>query len=139
MRLSLQLQFQLPFPVNYKKMIRHLKCGMQFADVFGGILISDVRPNLPCGAGFMFATEVSPYGRFSFTIFHSGKIQARGSGDALVTAALQEHCARVYSILCGIRSLIEPVTEQEKEESTRRRSRTPKEKKGGAARANLPY
>lgn len=39
MRLSLQLQFQLPFPVNYKKIIRHLKCGMQFVDNFGGILI----------------------------------------------------------------------------------------------------
>ena len=39
-RLSLQLQFQLPFPVNYKKMIRHLKCGSQFLDpVHGSILI----------------------------------------------------------------------------------------------------
>ena len=71
-------------------------------------------------------------------MFHSGKIQARGSGGALVIAALQEQCARVYSILCGIRSLIEPVTEQEKEENTRRRSRVPKDKKGGAARAE-PY
>jgi hypothetical protein len=39
-RLSLQLQFQLPFPVNYKKMIRHLKCGSQFLDpIHGSILI----------------------------------------------------------------------------------------------------
>lgn len=80
-RLSLQLQFQLPFPVNYKKMIRHLKCGSQFLDpIHGSILIrfenttaslafilfliddiSDVRPNLPCGAGFMFATEFPQY------------------------------------------------------------------------------
>ena len=77
-RLSLQLQFQLPFPVNYKKMIRQLKCGSQFIDSSQGsflircgpnkmfsfhpffvptLPVSDVRPNLPCGAGFMFATD----------------------------------------------------------------------------------
>jgi len=43
-RLSLQLQFQLPFPVNYKKMIRHVKCGTQFVDPSrGSILIRCVR------------------------------------------------------------------------------------------------
>ena len=43
-RLSLQLQFQLPFPVNYKKMIRHVKCGAQFVDPSrGSILIRYVR------------------------------------------------------------------------------------------------
>lgn len=79
-RLSLQLQFQLPFAVNYKKMIRHVKSGSRFVDPRGSILIrlqrphmflilvyvsdfliSDVRPNLPCGAGFMFATDVPRY------------------------------------------------------------------------------
>jgi len=68
-------------------------------------------------------------------VFHSGKIQARGSGDVHVISVLQQQCARVYSILCGIRSLIEPVTEQEKLESTRRRARLPKAK---VARAE-PY
>ncbi len=79
-RLSLQLQFQLPFTVNYKKIIRHVKCGSRFVDPRGSILIrlerpvflmlmyffliflsSDVRPNLPCGAGFMFATDFPRY------------------------------------------------------------------------------
>ncbi len=38
-RLSLQLQFQLPFAVNYKKMIRHVKSGSRFVDPRGSILI----------------------------------------------------------------------------------------------------
>jgi hypothetical protein len=52
-----------------------------------------------------------------------------------VISVLQQQCARVYSILCDIRSLIEPITEQEKLESTRRRTRLPKAK---GARAE-PY
>jgi hypothetical protein len=38
-RLSLQLQFQLPFLVNYKKMIRHVKCGSRFYDPSNGSIL----------------------------------------------------------------------------------------------------
>jgi hypothetical protein len=108
-KLSLQLQFELPFKICYKKIIHIIKNGNILTHKTSNYKICNVRSNLPCGSGFMFVIEHLIYKKFSFTVYSSGKIQVRGSGNIKIINTLKKISKDIYNILCNKRIFIESI------------------------------
>lgn len=110
--LTLRLGLQLPFEVNYDRLQQLFYANCMFEQPGPAhVTVLETRTPLTCGAGPFFRMErndfLNPPFHASFTIFKSGKIQARCSRISADVTAMKAACKSVLSILEQHRSEIE--------------------------------
>lgn len=100
------LKFSIPFQIDYDKIMEYF----QKNDIFFSNKMKTkilVQNHKDCHIhGFFFYLNCSEFSDFSFTIFYTGKIQARGFGNQSVLQELKKYCNHVYEGLIQIKNYI---------------------------------
>lgn len=100
-------QFEIPFLMCYEKIGKIFYQGIKLSHEKRVTEVSNVKPRKKLDSGFLFYTKNENGFLFSFTIFFTGKVQARGTGDLLALEELTKECNLIYEKILSFRALIE--------------------------------
>jgi len=109
---NILIQFNLDFHVNYMKLVKNITQNTIIIGKELMIKVTKIKSIDLFTSGYLFYVSNDKYNQFSFTVFYTGKIQARGYGNENAYEELVKYCNNLYVYFLKIRDKVEEINQK---------------------------